>query len=241
MCNYRKKLKNKETYYQKRELNRIGLQTFFLNLENNHYDSVNDKIIQKLEKELVDLNLKMNNLSGSEKGDYGMNIYFLEKELFAIAEMKIIYAYKHFETHLKFLIQASYQDVKESKLFKWEFVKEYLRTKKIAINEIDNFQEINELRELNNSIKHSRNIINDKTKNIRELGGKTKLTYMSLINFYNRIENSPYKFILSLSDKIDKDLYEFDDKRLDEIKDKLAIRMNNETIEKLIKKLKSIK
>ncbi len=219
----------------------MGLQTFFLNLENNHYDSVNDKIILKLEKELIDLNIKKDNLLGIEKGDCGMNIYFLEKELFAIAEMKIIYAYKHFDTHLKFLIRASYQGVKESKLFKWEFVKEYLKTKRITINEIDDFQEINELRELNNSIKHSRNIINDKTKNIRELCGQTEITYKSLIDFYNRIENSPYKFILSLSDKIDKDLYEFDEKRLDEITAKLAIRMNNETIEKFIEKLKSIK
>ncbi len=234
-------MKNQETYCEKRELNRIGLQTFFLNLENNHYDSINDKIIQKLEKDLNELNQKLNNLSGLEKADCGMNIFFLEKELFAISEMKIIYAYKHFETHLKFLLRASYQDVKESKLFKWEFIKEYLNTKKITISEIDNFQEINELRELNKSIKHSRNIINAKTQNIKELKNNTKLSYLNLISFYKRIENSPYHFISSLSDKIDKDLYEFDDNRLNEITEKLAVRMNKETIDKLVLKLKEIK
>ncbi len=233
-------MKKKETYYDKREIRRLGLQTYFLNLENNHFDSVNDSIIKELEKKLVNLNQKVEGLPIKEKVDCRMNIYFLEKELLAIAEMKIIYAYKHFETHLKYLLKASYRDVKDNELFKWEFVKDYLKTKKILPSEIDCFQEINELRELNNSIKHSMDIINNKTRIIKEFSNKAKLTYLDFVNFYNRIESCSYKFIFSLCEKIENDLYEYDNERLQKIAEEYALRMDKRTIEKFIDKLKQI-
>ena len=230
-----------EKYRQKREVSRLGLQTFFLNVENNHYDFGANKLIKDLEKKLAELETQIE--SDIKEPGYmkHMEIYFLKKELFAISEMKILYAYKHFETHLKFLLKASYQEIKESRLYKWEFVEDFLMSKKINPKEITDYVEMRDLRNLNNAIKHARNIIDNKTKNIKEFQNKTELKYTDLLEFYKRVEDSGLNFLKSLSNEIDKDLYEFNEDRLDKISEKLVSRMDTKTINKLIDKLETKK
>tara|TARA_R100000750_G_scaffold4846_1_gene3673 strand:+ start:81918 stop:82211 length:294 start_codon:yes stop_codon:yes gene_type:complete len=97
------------------------------------------------------------------------------------------------------------------------------------------------LRNLNNAIKHNRNIIDNKTKNITEFQNKAELKYTDLLEFYKRIEDSGLNFLKSLSDEIDKDLYEFNEDRLDKISDKLVSRMDTKTINNLIDKLETKK
>jgi len=234
-------LTESEKYHQKREVNRLGLQTFFLNVENNHYDFVADRLIKDLEKKLAELKSQIESDIKGPGYMKPMEVYFLKKELSAISEMKILYVYKHFETHLKFLIKASYQEVKESRLYKWEIVEDFLKSKKINPKKLSNYVEMRDLRNLNNSIKHARNILDNKTKNILEFQNKTELKYTDLLNFYKRVEDSGLNFLKSLSDEIDKDLYEFDDDRLEKISEKLVSRMDSKTINKLIDKLENKK
>ena len=79
-----------------------------MNIDNNHYDFVSNNLIKDLELKVVELNAE---IESDEKGagymKY-MKVYFLGKELYAVSEMKIIYCYKYFETHLKWLLKASY-------------------------------------------------------------------------------------------------------------------------------------
>ena len=226
-------MKNYDNHYARK----VGLKRFFLNLENNHFDRVIDKLILDLESKLEDL--KLENDIQLEKGNFitQFQVNVLEKELFAICEMKINYAYKHFEFHLKFLIKSYYPETKENNLFKWNFVEDILKSKKIIPSKIDNFKEISELRNINNSIKHSRNIINDKTRGILEFRNKSKIKYFDLIKFYNRIEKSQLKFLESLNEKIEKDIYEFDENRLEEISNSFSERMDKETMKSFIEKL----
>ena len=234
----------KETYSSKRQLNRLGLQTFFLNLEHNHFKNAIDKLLIEKEIELNSLKSKKESLKNFKDFDNEIDnefgIMFLEKELFAITEMKISYTYKHFETHLKFLIAASFPNIKESELYKWDFMTHFLNSKNIKIKEIENYNEINELREVNNSIKHSRSLINNKTKNIKEFNKTTNLTYVALNLFYTRIENSSRTFLTALAYEIEKDLYEFDDERLENMAAKIALRMDETTINNLISKINRI-
>lgn len=202
-----------ESYSEKREIIKLGLETFFLNLENNHYDYNINKLISDLEQKLKILEQKP--ISKEFRYDDEIEIIFLSKELFAISEMKIIYAYKHFEIHLKYLLKASYENVIEKDFFKWESIVSFLKAKNIKLIDISNYSEIIELKNLNNSIKHSRSIINEKTKNIREFKNKQNISYVDLLNFYNRIDNSTMNFIKSLSRLIEKDLYCFDDERIE--------------------------
>ena len=225
-------------YDNEREYQRIFLTRFFINLENNHFDRFYNKNISKIENELESLTAKKKTLFGREKSELNLEINFLEHELFAITEMKINYAYKHFEFYLKLLIKISYDNVNGNQLFKWEFVRNYLKTRNIKIENLDNYTEINELREVNNSIKHSNNILNDKTKKITEFKGYEKITYKQLAEFYEKRHNSSILFLKSLSNKISSDLYEFDDDKLNKISEKFSKRMNSETLTKFIEKLK---
>ena len=221
------------SFSERREINKLGLETFFLNLENNHYDYNINNLVTDLENKIKTLEEK-----AIKNHDDEIEIIFLYKELFAISKMKIIYAYKHFEIHLKFLIKASYPDTKESSFFKWESVVDFLNSKNIKLSEISNHKEIEELRNLNNSIKHSRNLINNKTKNIEEFTNKKKIDYKDLLIFYKRIEKSSSDFIFSLAKHIEKDLYHFNDKRIESIAQKILLRMDDKTVQKLIQKLK---
>lgn len=231
-----------EIFREKREQRRIGLQIFFTNLQNNHYDFVSNNLIKELEKKVVELKFQIE-IDIKEPGYMKhMKVYFLDKELYAVSEMKILYGYKHFETHLKWLLKASYSsEINERQLFRWENVEDFLTSKKISPKELSNYLELRDLRNLNNAIKHSMNILDNKTKNIKEFQNKKNLNYRDLLSFYSRVEDSSMKFIQSLSERIEKDLYEFDNERIENISDKIVTRMDTKTVGKLIKKLEAKK
>tara|TARA_R110002124_G_scaffold198963_1_gene365785 strand:+ start:2016 stop:2663 length:648 start_codon:yes stop_codon:yes gene_type:complete len=213
-----------------------------MNIQNNHYDFVSKKLIKDLEKKVTLLKAQ---IETDEKGAgymKHMEVYFLDKELYAVSEMKILYGYKHFETHLKWLLKASYSsEINERQLFRWENVVDFLTSKKINPTELSNFIELRDLRNLNNAIKHSFNILDNKTKNIKEFQNKKDLNYTDLLSFYTRVEDSSLNFLQSLADRIEKDLYEFDNERIENISDKIVTRMDTKTVSKLIKKLEAKK
>ena len=101
---------------EKREINKLGLETFFLGIENNSYDSVITKTINFHEQKIIELRKSNDNKCLEEAINDEWEIIFLEQELKAITEMKIIYAFKDFEIKLKFLISKSYQKIDKSKM-----------------------------------------------------------------------------------------------------------------------------
>ncbi len=235
-----KKNQNMSNIEYRRETAKLGLQTFFLSVENNFHDRISDEAIQIYEQKIKDINLK-DRSTDYENGDYSgatIEMYFLEQELKALSEMKIVYAYKHFENKLKFLLSAAY-GISKNKMFKWDFVIEFLKEKNIDVKKVKCYAEINELRNLNNNLKHSDDIKNDtKVLMIKEFKKKTFLKYEDLLAFYKRIENAPSTFIYSLSDLIYNDLYVFDENRIDLEAEKIALRMTENEAKTLIKKLK---
>ena len=241
MCVIIQKILRKKDYYQIRETRRIGLQTFFLNLQNNNYDSITDNLISQLKTRLSKLYIEKPKLINQDLSNCAMDIYFLERDLLALSEMKIIYAFKSFETHLVWLLKASYSPELNKRIYKWETIKDFLNSKKIRISDIDGFEEINQLRIVNNSIKHSIKSKPADLKNIKEFQGKESLAYQDFLNFYKRVEGSIMTFISALSSKIESDLYEFDNNRLDDITDKFKERMDKKTLQKFISKLDSAK
>jgi hypothetical protein len=231
---------NMNSIEYQRETAKLGLQTFFLDVENNFHDRISDEAIQIYEGKIKDAKIK-DRKDEYEIGDYSgatMEVYFLEQELKAISEMKIIYAYKHFENKLKFLLSAAY-GISKSKMFKWEFITEFLKEKNIDIKKVKCYADINELRNLNNNLKHSDDIKNDiRISTIKEFKKKSFIEYDDILTFYKRIENAPSTFIYSLSDFIYNDLYVFDENRIDREADKIALRMNENEAKILIEKLK---
>jgi hypothetical protein len=220
----------------KRKTEKIGFNMFMLHVQNNHFDKISDEAIEKHEKEINRLS-ELDEKKSIEDSENLWNIIFLEEELKALAEMKIIYAYKHFEISLKFMIKASYKNFEESQMFKWYEVDNFMKTKNIDIKKADKYNEINELREVNNAIKHSS--ISKSKISIVEFKSKDLITYKDILQFYKRIENSTFDFFISLNELIWKDLYEFDEVRLNEIVEKIEGRMEPEIAIKLANKILS--
>ncbi len=228
--------KMRNSISESREINKLGLETFFLSIENNSYDSGITKTIDFYEKKINQIRETQNITKNQEEeinDEWG--IIFLEQELRAITEMKIIYAYKNFEIKLKFLIGTSYQKTDKSKMYDWRFITDFLRTRKIDIKNIKSYSDIDELRNVNNSIKHS-DILESRVLP-KEFKNKKSIDYKDILAFYNRIENSPKEFITSLSNLILKDLYDFDENRINEIAESIALRLDKNSAEILVQKI----
>jgi len=197
----------RQLFENRRKVSELGYQRLMLHVHNNHFDKISNEAIVKNEAEIKQLQQK-----GSKNSDQYWDIYFLEEELMAITEMKIVYAYKHFETSLKILLKSLYRDLDSSKLFRWETIAEILKVNKIDIRTVDCYGEIDQIREVNNAIKHS-GILQARKLPI-EFKNKTSISYQDLLQFYSRVEYAPEKFLESLHKKINNALYFFDDHRL---------------------------
>lgn len=225
--------------YDKRATNRIGLQTFvdYLN-DNNFEESVSDEFNQlknQLNQEIKDY---LESQEEENNLDYYLETQFFEDKLLALTEMKIVYLYKNFEINVKRLLRASYK-VKTRDFHQWARLKDFIKDKNIRLEEIDAYQEVDQLRKINNAIKHSTGKLSEDLKSISEFRDARRLAHYELDEFYERIRFSPFKFLQSLSDKIYADLYEFSDSRLEKISELLALRMDQETAIKFIEKLKT--
>ena len=224
---------NKESFYDIREQNKIGLQSFFLDLDENHFDnSIDDLILQK-EKELKNLN---------DTSKEGLGMFYgtisIPQELFSLSEMKIIYCFKNFENKLKILIKGSYNKVDTSKMYRWDNVTTFLKSKQIDIKKLKSYKEVNQLRNVNNSIKHSKTHSDNEILNIEEFKNVSKIDYSLLLKFYERVKNSPMDFISELSQEVFHDLYSFDEKRILNISESILLRMDRNHVQNLIKNLK---
>lgn len=224
---------------RKRETNKIGLETFFFSIENINYNKIIDDAVSTYEQKLIDLgNAKINDIDIEDSYDKYAYSNFIESQLFSISEMRIIHLYKTFENKLKVLIRAAYNmDIKM--FYKWDNIDQFLKTKNIDIKKIQCYNDINDLRLINNSLKHSDNLKIDSVKNIKEIKNSNYIKYQDLLEFYKRVENAPEIFITDLADKIFNDLYVFSDQRLDEIAEMFALRMTHDHAINFIEKLKS--
>lgn len=248
--------------HEKREVNKISLETFVLD-KHNVLDYPVDKLIKDLGKKLKEnwkehnvwINMENENPErynelkeqasyhdhslDDQLHNYIIEITDLDEEINALLEVKIIYAFKHLEINLKRLIKAAYNDDSFSKNYKWEYIRQYLSLKKIELRDIDCYSDINQLRELNNSIKHSENYIENVNlkRKVPELN-KEKPSSRDLYRFYERVKKSPNTFLESLSCKIHDDLYSFNEEKLNKIAESLSLRMDKNQANQLIEMLK---
>ncbi len=151
-------------------------------------------------------------------------------------EIKIIYAYKLFEYDIKKLINLSYE-IPINGFYKWENIVQFFKSKEIDLKKIKNYLEIDQLRRVNNFLKHSDDNF-EKINDIAEFKHINVLDFNSLNIFYNRILNSHVVFINGLRDEILKDIFEFSNEKIEQIASELKCKMSEYDIQKLINKLK---
>ena len=248
-----------EEYYEfsigdHREVNKMGLDTFCFDKENildHPVDKLIDSLHAQVEKCLsgqkeVEIQIdSKKQLKETEWQDLEMqrisfieDVYYIENELNALYEIKIIYAFKHLESNIKKLLSAAYNDKPVNKQFNWEKLLTYLKSKKIDHKSNESYSPVNELRLVNNTIQHSGDL-SDQTLNgipeFKEVASKTD--YKILHEFYDRIKNAPLKFLEDLSGKVYSHLYEYSEERIEKMAESIALQMNKEDAVNLITKV----
>ena len=231
-----------EIHYQ-RESNKIGLETFTLNLQDNNYGNSVKELVNSMQTELDEKVFEYIVFQESKGNDmshmYYLDTEYLEDRLMALSEMNVVYTFRNFEVHLKKLITAAYS-VSPKEFHRWDKITSFLRSKSIKFDEFEGYIEVIQLQKINNSIKHSFNLVNDKTQKIPEFTDTPFGSLHDKLNeFIERIKDKPYKFLEKLSNEIYKDLYEFDSARIDHIAELFALRMDKNTANEFARCLKS--
>ncbi len=246
-----------------REFNQMNLDSFTFNKQ-NMFESSADLVIKKLieekennEKErdewirikkykpqryeeleniadIADIDLEM------QINEYDIENFFREEEIWALLEMKIIYLYKFFEINIKKLLKGSYPETSIKEFFRWESLTQFLKNKNINPKEINGYKEVFQLKELNNSFKHSDDLDKQIINLIPELKKKDSISYIELNEAYERLSNFPIKFLKDLSSKIYDELYEFNESKIEKIANEIAIRMEEKNALILIDKIKKV-
>lgn len=237
-----------ENIHDTRELNKIGLYSYLEEYEFPDLEKLLESAIEKLQTEL-DIATKeyTKELEKEDQNEFS-NVPYIEDEIFSIQdrllsiyEMIIVNDYKEFELILKRLLKASL-DFDEKDFRSFENLKPILKDKGIKFSEVKNYNDINDLRKVNNHIKHSKIVkIPNDLKQIVEFKNEERLSYLELMQFHKRVKNLRYGFISDLKERVFSHLYEFDENRIEDIASRIIKRMDHKQIDMLIKKLKALK
>lgn len=161
----------------------------------------------------------------------------INQEIFSLCEMAIIYLFKNLEIAIKRTIKIAYPQVNTRDLFNWKEMNNFLSSKDIDVNKLKGFKEFDELRKVNNNLKHGEYITSE-VKTIKEFKGMEKFEFPNLMEFYVRVRDMCEKFLSEIGNSIIQDLYYFTEERLEKMADSFRERMDDKTIEIFIKLLK---
>ena len=237
-----------ENHHDIREMNKLGLDSYLEDYEFPDLEEMLKDAIEKLHTDLTKAGKEYEEAvvkeSKSEYSDVPYiidEIYSIQDRLLLVYEMIIVNDYKEFEIVIKRLLKASL-DFDEKDFRSFDNLKPFLKSKGISFAEVENYNDINDLRKVNNYIKHSKiREIPDDLKQIKEFKSTKNLSYLELMQFHQRIKDLRYHFIFDLKDKIYSYLYEFDDDRINNIALRMFKRMGTDHINSLIKKLTKLK
>tara|TARA_B110000114_G_scaffold95815_1_gene101006 strand:+ start:31 stop:792 length:762 start_codon:yes stop_codon:yes gene_type:complete len=195
----------------------------------NSFNEIYQSQMKELKGKYIKIRSKYQSLDKYDDDDHFNFIdseQYFEDQLFALSEMNIIYIFKEFEINLKSLLMKVYGN-DDRNLYKWDKLKSYFKSKKISISEIDGYEEVKQLKELNNHLKHSNRPISGEIKNIKEFKEENFLTEEMINKFFERIKSYPHIFLQNIVGVIYTDLYEFDEERIKQLAKEMAQRMEN--------------
>ncbi|GAB3048263.1 hypothetical protein [Spirosoma pulveris] len=153
------------------------------------------------------------------------------EQLNSLAEMKIIYLFKNLETVIKSMIKQSYPDINIKDFYRADNLAGAVTTFGIILPDINGYAEYNELRRVNNNIKHSKEISDD-TKKIPEFKKDYEFNSGSIIKFYNRVRSKVLLFSEGFAEALVNSAFFFSEDRLKEISKSYLNRMDQETANK---------
>ncbi|KZN70466.1 hypothetical protein [Pseudoalteromonas luteoviolacea] len=110
----------------------------------------------------------------------------LDEELIAINEVQIIYSFKQIEISLKQFLLLLDPSLDLKIVQRWDYLKKEFKKHGITLGTAQDYPAVNDLREVNNALKHSYEISeNVKKLHIPQFSGQDYFTHSSLTKFYN--------------------------------------------------------
>lgn len=242
---------DRPTIHDRRDMNKLGLDTFPFDFENNlEYEA--DETIRRIaqeNKESIENAKGLDHIRKTDKVrweelqdrasqsdinlDHQIHEHYYHNNLregvqYAFAEVKVIYAFKQLEIAVNQLLKAAYPSEIKKNLNRFEDLHSFCMTKGIFTTEIEGYQEIVQLQKLSNTLKHS-GAIQDRLSSIPEFRGKDEIRFADLEIFYKRIKDCPKLFLTKLCARIYEDLYEFSENRLITLAESYVLRMDKDT------------
>ena len=136
-----------------RESNKFSLSEYLDDLSLTRLDFVTKDLMKKIKSEL-DEAYKQVSEDYIENQSYDLEeVSFIEEQLASIIEVKIIHLYKGVEIYTKKLISATYS-VETPNMYKWDNLLSFLDGKGISYKDITGFDEVNQIRQVSNHLKH---------------------------------------------------------------------------------------
>lgn len=131
--------------------------------------------------------------------------YLSSEHLNSLSEMTVVYLFKSVEITMKTLIHTAYPQINTKNFYQWKNMVSFFDSINIKISDFDGYEEVLQLKEVNNSIKHN-NTINKDINKIRDFTGETQFTFKNISNFNRRIKPKIQNFIKLLGQEIINDL-----------------------------------
>jgi hypothetical protein len=147
------------------------------------------------------------------ESDVDMN----EQQLYCFAEMRIVHLFRAYEITLKKLIKIASPSANERDFFNWEKLREFCKSNGFNIKSIPSYSKINQLRLVNNCIKHSANINDDVKKHVPDFLSEGAFTYQNLYDFYNSVRDHLLIFLQGVALEFESSLYEHSEDKLNKI------------------------
>ncbi|WP_341899889.1 hypothetical protein [Fluviicola taffensis] len=174
----------------------IRYSVFLYMLKSNDFDLLLEQSIETKIEEVKELQARKIDLTKDFK--VIVEEILTAEKIKILAEMKIIYAYKTFESALKHILSNMYSDFESRKASGIDKVSTFLSQHGVELSEIENYFEVDQLRRVNNSIKHSNILETDEIENIIEFTGKDLVEYNDILIFYQRVSKVIPNFFDSL-------------------------------------------
>lgn len=176
----------------------------------------------------------------NDQADIHQTISILDGQMVSIKEMQIVYLYKNIEILLKEIIRTAFPGEDKRDLFAWDNMKSFFKLKQIGFISIKEFEYVDQLRIVNNNIKHSSEIGSEiQKKGIKEFKELYEFNFNSLTEFYNRVKNHIEPFLDNVAENVNLHLFEFSDERIDNIVKGYAQHMDERTLLRLSKALEA--
>lgn len=225
-------------------------------LHDNYFEKAIEENIKSLKEKIIISEIKYEELCKKNEGKeystltpadfdlideecyYEANIESYKLHLHSLNEMRIIYLFKNLEISIKSIIKNAYPNTNTKDFFKWQILINFLSEKNIPITTVEGYTEAVQLKDVNNTIKHSDSI----PQHISRLSEfTTGFTSEGLERFVQRVKPQVELFREKLSVEIAKERFDFNDDRIDSIVKEYRHRMDDIAFLNLIEKLNSKK